>query len=54
MRAIDCDQGHDKIHITAEDDEGLLAKVKEHAAQYHPDLSEDQIQGMMSSMAYDE
>lgn len=54
MRAIDCDQGHDKVHLTAENDDELLVKVREHAAQYHPDLGEDQLKGMMAQMAYDE
>lgn len=54
MRAIDCDQGHDKMHFTAENDEELLVKVKAHAAEYHPEMSEDQVKEFMAKIAYDE
>lgn len=54
MRAIDCEQGHDKIHITADNDEELFEKVKAHATEYHPALSEEEMRGMLTQMAYDE
>lgn len=54
MRAIDCDQGHDKIHLSAETDEELLEKVRQHSAEYHPDLTEEQIRGLFDQMVHDE
>jgi N-acetyl-anhydromuramyl-L-alanine amidase AmpD len=53
MRAFDCDQGHDKMTITAANDEELLQKAKEHAAQHHPEVTEDQLKSMIAEVAYD-
>jgi hypothetical protein len=59
MRGFDCvppDDAHtETIHLEAEDDEGLLDKAKEHAAQYHAamGLTEDQLRGLISQGAYD-
>lgn len=54
MRAIDCEQGHDKIHLSGATDDELMEKVRQHATEYHPDLSEDQLRGMFDQMVYDE
>ncbi len=35
-------------HLEAENDEQLLEKVRDHAAQAHPELTEDQIQEVMA------
>jgi predicted small metal-binding protein len=40
MRALDCSQGHDPIHFSAETDEELMEKVRSHAAEVHPELGE--------------
>jgi predicted small metal-binding protein len=53
MRAFDCDQGHEKMTITAANDEELLQKAKEHAAQHHPEVTEDQLKGIIAEAAYD-
>jgi predicted small metal-binding protein len=54
MRAIDCAEGHDTVHISAETDEELMQKVREHAADVHPDLNEEQIKGIFSQLVHDE
>jgi len=54
MRALDCSQGHDTIHFSAETDEELMRKVREHAAEAHPELGEEQLQGMFAQLVHDE
>jgi hypothetical protein len=54
MRAIDCSEGHETVHLSAETDEELLGKVRQHAADVHPELSEEQIQGIFAQLVHDE
>lgn len=54
MRAIDCTEGHDLVHLSAESDEELMQKVRDHAAEVHPELTEEQMQGMFAQLVHDE
>lgn len=54
VRAIDCSEGHDPIHLSGETDEELLAKLRGHAAEDHPDLTEEQIRGFFAQLVHDE
>ncbi len=55
MRALDCiHEGHEDMHISAKDDDDLLAKTMQHRDEYHPELSDDQIRDVVSTGAYDE
>jgi hypothetical protein len=54
MRAIDCSEGHDTVHLSAETDEELTEKVRAHAAEVHPGMSEEDLQGMFMQLAHDE
>jgi predicted small metal-binding protein len=54
MRAIDCSEGHDTIHLAAESDEELMEKVRAHTAEVHPDLTEEQVQGIFNQLVHDE
>ena len=50
-REIHCPMGDG--HIEADDDEQLLEKVRAHAAEAHPELTEEQIQQVMAHGAHD-
>jgi hypothetical protein len=54
MRAIDCSEGHDTVHMSAETDEELMDQVRAHAAEVHPGMSDDQLQGMFVQLVHDE
>ena len=55
MRALDCvHPAHEDKHVTAETDEELVEKVREHITQAHPDMGPDQAQGIVAQGAYDE
>ena len=55
MRALDCvDPAHEDLHVTAESDEELVGKVRDHIAQAHPDMGPDQAEGIVAEGAYDE
>jgi hypothetical protein len=54
MRAIDCSEGHDTVHLSAETDEGLMEKVRAHATEVHPGMSEEALQGMFMQLVHDE
>lgn len=54
MRAIDCSEGHDTVHLSAETDDELMQQVKAHAAEVHPELNDEQLQGMFAQLAHDE
>jgi hypothetical protein len=54
MRAIDCSQGHDTIHLAAETDEDLMEKVRAHAAEVHPGMTEEQMQATFAQLVHDE
>ncbi len=59
MRGFDCvppDDAHSEtIHLEAEDDDKLLARAREHVAQYHAKmgLSDEQLQGIITKGAYE-
>jgi hypothetical protein len=50
-REIHCPLGDGDLE--ADDDEQLLEKVRAHAAQAHPELTEEQIQEVMAQGAHD-
>lgn len=54
MRAIDCSEGHDTMHFSAETDEELMVKVREHAAEVHPELTDEMLKGMFAQLVHDE
>ncbi len=55
MRALDCvHDAHDDKHLVAEDDEGLVAQVMQHRDEYHPELTDDDVQQVVAQRAYDE
>lgn len=54
MRAIDCAQGHDTVHLSAETDDELMEKVRAHAAEAHPGMTEEQLTATFAQLAHDE
>lgn len=55
MRAFDCvHPAHEDMHVTAETDDEVVVKVREHIAEAHPDMSPDDAQGLVAQGAYDE
>lgn len=54
MRAIDCSEGHDTVQLSAETDEELMEKVRVHAAEAHPGMTEEQMQGVFAQLVHDE
>ena len=55
MRGLDCQHAaHEDMHFTANNDDELLEKVKDHVCQYHPDMTEDDAKQVVSQGAYDE
>jgi hypothetical protein len=55
MRALDCvHEAHEDMHFSAENDEALIEQVRMHRDQFHPDLSDDDVQQIVSQGAYDE
>jgi predicted small metal-binding protein len=40
-------------HIEADDDEQLLEKVRAHAADAHPELTDEQVQQVVAQGAHD-
>ena len=55
MRAMDCvHDNHQDMHFTAEDDDSLLERIKEHRDEFHPEITDDQIKEMVTASAYDE
>jgi hypothetical protein len=55
MRAVDCiHEAHEDMHFTADTDEALLERVKQHRDEFHQEMSDDQIRDYVSANAYDE
>lgn len=54
MRVIDCSEGHEPVHLAGETDEELMEKVRAHTAEVHPDLNEEQVQGIFDQLVHDE
>jgi hypothetical protein len=55
MHALDCiHEGHEDMHISANDDAELLAMAMQHRDEYHPEMSDDQIREIVTAGAYDE
>ena len=55
MRALDCvHDNHQDMHFTADDDDALIERVKEHRDEYHQEITDDQIREMVAQSAYDE
>ena len=54
MLAFDCFlETHEDVHFTAENDDSLIEKIRQHCHQYHPEMSEEEIREMFSAGAYD-
>lgn len=54
-RGMDCrHEAHDDMHFTAADDGELLGTVQKHRDEFHPELSDDDIRGLISQHAHDE
>jgi hypothetical protein len=55
VRAFDCKhEAHEDAHFTADTDEGLIEKVRQHRDEYHPEITDEQIREFVTSGAYDE
>jgi hypothetical protein len=55
MRALDCvHEAHDDMHFTAETDEDLIEKVRQHRDEFHREMTDDQIREHVAANAYDE
>ena len=55
MRAFDCSHdSHEDVHFTADSDEGLIEKIRQHRDEYHQEISDEQIREMVTASAYDE
>ena len=55
MRALDCvHEAHEDVHFTGETDDDLVAQVRQHRDQYHPEMSDDDVRQVVASGAYDE
>lgn len=55
MRAVDCvHPAHEDLHATAETDDQLIGKVRQHISEAHPDMSPDDANGIVAQGAYDE
>ncbi len=55
MRGLDCShETHEDMHFTANDDEALVERVKQHRDQYHPEMSDDDVREIVAANAYDE
>ena len=55
MRAMDCQHpDHEDIHFTANDDDELYQKIRQHRDEYHEEINDDQIRELISAQAYDE
>ena len=55
MRAMDCvHPAHEDMHATAETDEQLVEKVRQHITEVHPDMSPDEATQVVAQTAYNE
>jgi hypothetical protein len=55
MRAFDCvHDDHEDMHFTGADDDELTSRIREHRDQYHPEISDEEIDSLVASSAYDE
>jgi hypothetical protein len=55
VRAFDCShETHEDVHFTAETDDDLIQRIRQHRDQYHRELSDEQIREMVTVGAYDE
>jgi hypothetical protein len=55
VRAFDCShESHDDVHFTADNDDGLIEKIRQHRDEYHREISDEQIREMVAAGAYDE
>lgn len=54
-RALDCiHEAHEDMHFSASNDDELLQQVLEHRDEKHPELSDDDMRGIVSANAHDE
>lgn len=55
MRALDCiHPAHEDMHATAETDEELEQKVRQHISEVHPDMRPDDASEIVAQNAYNE
>jgi hypothetical protein len=54
-RGLDCkDEAHDDIHFSGADDQDLENQVRTHRDEYHQEMSDDDVRGIVAANAYDE
>ena len=55
MRAFDCiHESHEDVHFSADSDDALVEKIRQHRDQFHPEIGDDEIREMVTAGAYDE
>ena len=55
MRAIDCKEPpHDEMHFTGATDDEIVDQLMRHRDEYHPQVTDDQIQESVRQAAYEE
>jgi hypothetical protein len=55
MRGLDCKHpAHEDMHFTGADDDDLVRQVQQHRDQYHQEMSDEDVQQVVSQNAYDE
>jgi hypothetical protein len=55
MRALDCvHEDHEDMHFTGADDQELTSRIREHRDQYHPEITDDEVDSLVAASAYDE
>jgi hypothetical protein len=54
MLAFDCVlETHEDVRFTAENEQRLIEKIRQHCVQYHPEISNDEIREAVKAGAYD-
>jgi hypothetical protein len=54
MLAFDCVlETHEDVRFTAENEQRLIEKIRQHYVQYHPEISDDEIREAVKAGAYD-
>jgi hypothetical protein len=55
MRAFDCRHpAHEDVHFTGASDGELVEQIKRHRDEYHPEITDEEISGLVAQGAYDE
>jgi hypothetical protein len=52
---MDCvHKDHEDMHFTGADDDELLQRISEHRDQYHPEITDEQVDELVAANAHDE